>query len=418
MSQHALLSPSSAHRWMACPASVLASQGIPDVPSEHALEGTLAHEIAAQALTQHLDVTALASTTHELADGSHVALSEGDLPALQNYVDFVRTASGPRSSLAPAAELFIEQALSIGAITGEEGAQGTADAVVIEGERLHVIDLKWGRGVRVQAEDNLQLALYALGTLASLDPLGELEEVTMTIVQPRLDHVASWTLPAQSLRAMAPRIRQGGEHALRLLRDGAQESDYHPGIEQCRFCPARATCAALAKHALAAVVDDFDVATQELAQPLQQASTSVATLDGAALGRCMANAPLVEIWLKAVRAEVETRLLAGAPVPGFKLVAGRKGARKWANGDEAEAMLKAMRLKTEEMYELKLISPTSAEKLHKAGGIGPRQWPKLQALITQDDGAPSVAPEADKRPALGLAATADDFADVTQEALT
>lgn len=409
MSQHALLSPSSAHRWLACAASVAASQGIPDTPSEHALEGTLAHEIAAQALTQNLNVTALASTTLEREDGSRLTLSEGDLPALQSYVDFVRAASSARSSLAPAAERFIEQALNIGAITGEEGAKGTADAVVIEGDRLHVIDLKWGRGVRVQAEDNLQLALYALGTLASLDPLGEIEEVTMTIVQPRLEHVASWTRPAQSLRAMAPRIRQGGEHALRLLRDGAQESDYHPGIEQCRFCPARATCAALAKHALAAVVDDFDVATQELAQPLQQASTSVATLDGAALGRCMANAPLVELWLKAVRAEVETRLLAGASVPGFKLVAGRKGARKWANDTEAEDMLRAMRLKTEQMYELKLISPTSAEKLHKAGDIGPRQWPKLQALIAQGEGAPSVAPDSDKRPAINVSATADDF---------
>ena len=88
---------------------------------------------------------------------------------------------------------------------------------------------------------------------------------------------------------------------------------------------------------------------------------------------------------------------------------GRRGARQWANQEEAEQALKTMRLKLEQMYDLKLISPTTAEKLHKAGDIGPRQWPRLQQLITQADGKPSVAPESDKRPAIVITATADEF---------
>ena len=116
-----------------------------------------------------------------------------------------------------------------------------------------------------------------------------------------------------------------------------------------------------------------------------------------------------------MRAEVERRLLAGDAVPGFKVVQGKRGNRAWGNAAEAEEMLKGMRLKVEEMYDLKLISPTSAEKLVKAEVIGPRQWTKVKALITQSDGKPSVAPVSDPRAALVLAAAVDDFAPVSTE---
>ena len=124
---------------------------------------------------------------------------------------------------------------------------------------------------------------------------------------------------------------------------------------------------------------------------------------------------MVEDWCKAIRAEVERRLLAGVDIPGHKLVEGRRGARAWANAEEVEAALKAMRLKVEQMYDLKLISPTTAEKLAKAGAIGPRQWPKLQDMITQADGKPSVAPASDKRPALVVKPVADEFDAVTDD---
>ena len=118
----------------------------------------------------------------------------------------------------------------------------------------------------------------------------------------------------------------------------------------------------------------------------------------------------MEMFCLAVRAETERRLFAGVEVPGFKLVEGKRGHRKWVNPDEAELQLRSMRLKVEEMFELKLISPTTAEKLAKAGTIGPRQWKKLQEQYAQSQGKPSVAPASDKRPALTVAATADDFA--------
>jgi hypothetical protein len=131
------------------------------------------------------------------------------------------------------------------------------------------------------------------------------------------------------------------------------------------------------------------------------------------LADCMAKVDLIEGWCKAVRAEVETRLLTGKPVRGWKVVQGKKGNRKWSSDADAEAMLKAMRIPHDRMYDYAVISPTSAEKLAKAEVIGPRQWPRVAALITQAEGKPSVAPESDKRPALVMSAVADAFNDVT-----
>ena len=131
------------------------------------------------------------------------------------------------------------------------------------------------------------------------------------------------------------------------------------------------------------------------------------------LARAMAAADLIEGWIKAIRAETETRLLAGVVVPGWKVVQGKRGNRAWTDKVAAEAMLKSMRVPHDQMYDYSVISPTSAEKLSKTESIGPRQWPKVQALITQSEGRPSVAPESDKRPALVMSAVADDFADMT-----
>jgi hypothetical protein len=135
------------------------------------------------------------------------------------------------------------------------------------------------------------------------------------------------------------------------------------------------------------------------------------------LGACLTKVDLIEDWCKAIRAEAERRLLAGDKVPGFKVVQGKKGNRQWADAKVAEETLKTMRVKLEDMYDFKLISPTTADKLAKAGTIGPRQWPKLQSLITQNEGKPHVAPESDSRPALVVTPVVEDFNDVTADDL-
>jgi len=136
----------------------------------------------------------------------------------------------------------------------------------------------------------------------------------------------------------------------------------------------------------------------------------IAPADDEWLSAAMGQAEQIEGWLKAVRAEVERRLLAGKSVPGYKLVKGKQGNRAWRDAEAAEALLKSFRLKIDEMYDMKVISPTTAEKVLAES---PKRWAKAQVLITRADGKPSVAPLSDKRPALEVKPVAEEFEDLS-----
>lgn len=155
--------------------------------------------------------------------------------------------------------------------------------------------------------------------------------------------------------------------------------------------------------------DHFIVKKPTLRPMLENPEARLASASDEQLGLLGEAIDLVEGWAKAVRAELERRMLAGGAVPGFKLVKGREGIRKFADPAEAESMMKSMRLKQDVMYDWTLISPTTAEKLAADGVIGKKQWPKLQALIVRSEAGLSVAPAADKRPAVAITPVADDF---------
>lgn len=372
MTTHAVLSPSSAARWMRCPGSVALSKGLPDNSSRDANEGTAAHELAAMCLTNNLDAVAYLG---RLIGGFTVDIDMAS--AVQVYVDFVRRITGDR---------YVEQRLSISHITAEKDAAGTSDAVVLDtdNDTLWVVDLKFGRGVKVFAENNEQLQIYALAALEEYGFLFEPAKVCVAIVQPRIDHIDVWELTTDELRGFGV-----------LASDAARatseaDAPLVPGTKQCKFCRAKATCPALRQQ----VVEQF-----ECLQP-------PADGDSGQLATAMSKVDLIEDWCRAVRAETERRLFAGEAVSGWKLVAGRRGSRKWSDETGAIEVMKSMRMRQDQMFDFKVISPTTAEKLAKAGEIGERQWPRLQSLITQDEGRPSVAPESDKRQALTVGADA------------
>lgn len=407
---HAKLSPSGAHRWMACPGSVVLEADYPDQGSAYADEGTAAHTLAAYVLQDKTEADEYIGEVIHVGERKFT-VDKTMAAHVGNYVKLVR-------ELAAGHTLLVERKVPIGHLTGETGATGTADAVIINGaeRNLTVVDLKYGMGVQVDAIENPQLQMYALGAYEAYSVLADFDTVSMYIHMPRLNHVSEYHISVTELLRFASEVRAAamdvGQAKAQPYADARDDTlslrDYlQPGEKQCRFCKAKASCPALLAE-VTEVVGGKPATAEDFAQFTPDAADELGSAGDNYLSMAMAKVGLVEDWCKAIRAEVERRLLRGDTVPGYKLVEGKLGNRQWTSQDEAEAAMKSMRLKQDEMYERKIISPTAAEKVLKQN---PAKWEKLQKLITRNPGKPSVAPAADKRPALAVhTATADDFA--------
>ncbi|HEP6278701.1 TPA: DUF2800 domain-containing protein [Burkholderia vietnamiensis] len=433
--EHALLSPSSAYTWIECAASTAAQIGQPDESSEYADEGTAAHELAKWCLTadtdaeQHIGTVIPVGTVvigRDEQSGKPITeprrtfeVDEEMAAYVQLYVDGVRERVEALKLTGAEVTLLVEQRLSIEHITGERGAKGTSDCVIIavwpDGRaEIEVRDLKYGRGVAVQAERNYQAMIYAEAAHEEHSAFYDFERINIVIHQPRVNEKPSeWaTTPADLHAWIRDTAKPAAERAL-LYVDSVElaplsPSDFNPGEKQCKFCKAKAVCPALAAHVEQTIGADFETLANVAAQPGNDGYlTGVEMLDNERLGVVYASLDLIDSWAKAVRGRIEHELLQARAVPGVKLVAGRRGARQWNEPEAAEALLKSMRLKQDQMYNFKLISPTQADKL--LSKESPRRWKKVEALIVQRDGRPSVAPDSDPRPALEIQPPEDDF---------
>ena len=389
-SGHALLAPSAAHRWLMCPASVPFGMQFPDgETSVYAEEGTLAHAAAECILRD--DKAGLDSVKRKILAGNF----DPEIPEkVRKYTDYV---TALRDSVH--GELFVEQRLALTAITGEEGARGTSDAVILAPGELYVVDLKYGQGDKIDAPENPQLLIYAAAAYQAFS-FADIERVTVAIVQPRLDHVSEWTLDLSDLLARADDVRKKAAAVL-AMKDAAPEAwEYHPGLKTCKYCKARSSCRALAAACLSAAGVEI----------LEKSKTP--RLVAAEIGKILEALPMIEKWGDTMRETAIAELAAGRDIPGWKLVAGRAGPRKWADEKAAEKLLTGWKIPTASRYVKKLISPTGAESLQKGGMITSEQFAELMPLITRTPAAPALAPADDKRPAY-RATAADDYPDET-----
>ena len=401
MAAHAKLSPSGAHRWMRCPGRIILEAEYPDSSSAFAAEGTCAHDLAASVLTDPEFVIPVGET--KTVDGYSIKVTQDMADYVMDYCKLVwERAEGKK--------LLVEQRVPIGHLTSEEGATGTSDVIIIdyEQEAIEVIDLKYGMGVRVDAEDNEQMQMYALGALYEHSLISDFSWVSMVIHQPRLNHVSEWHISTAQLEAFGENAKglAGIVAEAASIAEFGLESYLLPGDKQCRFCKAKATCPALREEvtSISGPVTSEDFASFMPDVPTNETGDNY-------LSMAMSKVDLVEGWCKAVRAETERRLLAGETVDGWKLVEGRKGNRAWSDEAAVEEMFKkSFRLRDGDMYVQKLISPTAAEKLLKDT---PKRWKRVEDLMTRSEGKPSVAPAADKRPALVVSNLADEFRDLT-----
>jgi len=410
--EHAKLSPSSAARWMRCPGSYALCRQVPFVPRTFDMQ-----------------------VTEDMAAGVQIYLD-----ALASRVE-VYYAAGAKS-----VELLIEQQLPIAHMTGEEGATGTGDVVIIvEWEPIDgsdtptrlvdIVDLKFGRGVVVRAAGNEQLRMYASGAVALFELIyGEFDRVRYGISQPRLEaEIDDEEISIEELRQFEQHAKQRAFHARQTLNEkpGALEHHLNVGDKQCKFCDAKATCPKFQREVVRTVFDDFDILSDDA--PIVPAEVAAATVrtapdDNELLAVFMTKVDMIRAWCDAVASKVEAKILAGEQVAGFKAVQGRKGNREWSNPNAVEEVLKGMRVREDVMYKFSLISPAEAEKrLAKAGDYTPARegakpfkvrgtwWKVLESHITQREGSPTVVPESDKRPAIEIKPLIDDFNVIEEE---
>lgn len=432
---HAVHSPSGAKKRFACPGSLAMEAGMSNDGNDYTDEGTAAHALASMCLIDGSHPSGYLGRVLHVVDGVYVAdpteaeQAHAGGHVMRTYTVDVEMAGKVNvyvQSVRKFAEgntLDAEQALPIGHVSGEEGATGTGDAIIVTADykELQAHDLKYGMGVEVSAVENPQGMYYLSGALelhrAEFEAIGEMpERFRFVIHQPRLDHLSEYSCTYDELMAWQEKARKAEDYARMALEQ--KESWIHtedppvlvPG-EHCKsaFCKARASCPALDKFVQRSVQADFEVMLTDTK------ATTAARIptDLKQLGAKFAVLDIVADWIKQVRARAEAALFDSNNASevqqalGLKIVQGKKGNRAWDDAAAVEALLKKMRYKTEVIYDLSVKTPPALEKL---GIIKPGHMEKLAEHIKQAEGKPSVAPLDDKRPALDITPKADAFA--------
>ena len=372
--KHALLSASSAHRWLHCPPSAKLTAGVTEAPSEAALQGTAAHALAEHKLRRALKQQSKRPVSKYEDDEMDTYTDDYASYVLEQYEQAKQTT--------PGAVIYIEQHLDFSHLV--PGGFGTGDCLIVADGTLHVIDLKYGLGVLVEAEWNPQMMLYALGALTLFDALYDIEQVALTVFQPRRENVSTWTISVTELNKWA-------EHTLKPAAELAAKGDgeFCAGT-WCQFCRIASTCRARAEA-------NLKLAKFEFAPPAELSADEVAEV--------LAQIPELTRWASDVQDYALSQALSGERYEGFKLVAGRS-IRKYTDETAVAEAAKAAGYK--DIYKQSLLTITAMEKL-----MGKKQFSEILGdLVVKPEGKPTLVPLSDKRPELQISTAADDFTNI------
>lgn len=382
---HAKCSASKADRWMHCPGSIALEDKCPaEKPSEYASEGTLAHALAELRIRAGLTDDKLDPEVYvnEYARIQNDPMYSAEMDeCIKGYYDLIYEAA---VAAGPDAEVLVEQRFHLDKWIPE--GFGTSDAVLISGDTIEVFDLKYGKGIKVEAPGNPQLRLYGLGAASLFGDLYDFKTVKMTIVQPRLDHVSSETMSLEDL------LRWADEEVAPKARAAMNGSDDLAAGDWCRWCPAKAICRARAEEQLRLAQEDF-------------AFTEGPLLSDEEIGEVLASADALAKWVEDIKTYAYEAAKEGRKFAGWKLVEGRAN-RKYADDQKVAASLMQAGYDEAMLYERKLYGITAMEKL-----VGKKKLSDILGdLIIKPQGKPVLVPESDKRPELN--SVTEDFKEV------
>lgn len=371
-SDHALLSASGAHRWLNCTPSARLESDEPESTSAAAEQGTAAHALAEHKLRRALKQRSKRPVSAWIDDEMETLTDD--------YVAFVQEHISIAQETCADPQVLIEQRLDFSHVV--PGGFGTGDCVIIAEPTLQIIDLKYGQGVLVEAVNNPQLMLYALGALHAFGSLYDIETVSVTIYQPRRANVDTWEISVAELEQWAEtEVKPKAELA------SAGEGEFCPG-SWCQFCRIAPTCRARAEA-------NLQLAKLEFVPPAELSDAEIADV--------LTRIPQLKTWASDVEAYALSKAVnQGVVFEGFKLVAGRS-VRKYTSEKDVAAAAEAAGYR--DIWDRKLITLTAMEKL-----MGKPAFNEILGdLVTKPAGKPTLVPASDKRPALDLVSAATDF---------
>ena len=386
---HSVFSPSSSEMWLNCSGSLLANMKVRqegmDKGSEAAAEGTVAHEMAEIWLKTGKKPIDRIDDVIEV-DGYSIVVTADMLGYVEEYVNWCNAQDG---------EKFVEVKVDFSHLMPVPNQKGTSDHVCISGNKLTITDLKYGMGVKVDAEHNTQLQIYALGALEEFGFIYDIKTVEMRICQPRLHHFSTWEITVEELLAF-------GEHVKKKAREAWFENAPRTVSEKgCMWCKVKATCPTMAKYVESAVDAAFDAVDESNESIINRIDKGeylmqipeVSDLSIEQLEKIYSKIKPVKSFFDEVEKKLFDFALKGGKMTAYKLVAGRT-TRKWIDESVVHQFFADNGLDENTFNPRSLVSPAQAEKLCKANSI---PLSDMDLLIASRIGKPTIAPIGDKR---------------------